>query len=147
MKIFKFKWPYKESVSDISEIKYNGQPVGKILEVEETDEGIIVTGQMFEEFIESPEYKKLFLDTDDMAAYSLGPFPTMEEYAKADIDLTMSLFPVWDKQYDDNHGWIKPGTRMGCATVILASLGLWIVVYFMLHWLITGQAFPIFDWS
>lgn len=146
MGIFKFRWPYKEDPATIENIKYNGQPIGKVIGIENTDEGVIVTGEFSPEFTEGPDYKKLFIEPD-RGFYSLGPIPTdqtMQDYAKADIEMTMALYNV---KYDDGHGWIKPGTKWGCATVILASIGLWFLVYFIIHWLVTGHPFPILNWS
>lgn len=147
MSIFKFLWPYKEDPNKIEDIKYNGQPIGKVVNIETTDEGVIVTGEFTPEFTEGPDYKKLFLEPD-RGFYSLGPIVptdhTLQSYSQADVEMTMALF---NKKYDDDHGWIKPGTRMGCLTVILASLGLWFVVYFIIHWVVTGDAFPILNWG
>lgn len=154
MSIFKFRWPYKDDPRKIKNINYNGQPIGTVTDIENTDDGIIVTGEFSQEFTEGPDYKKLFIEPD-VGFYSLGPIPANPknylEYSAADAELTMSLYQAGREgreqdAYDAAHGWIKPGTRMGCLTVILASLGLWVFIYFVLHWMITGQAFPIFEW-
>lgn len=144
MSIFKFKWPYKGKLSKDSEVKVAGQPIARVIDVEETEEGIYVTAEFYD-----PESKEAKLITGfDPAGLSLGPIPandgTLPGYAKADAEMTMALYGVHPEYTEGS--WIKPGTKWGCLTVILASLGLWVVVYFILHWLITGQAFPIFDW-
>lgn len=58
--IFKFKFPgfTKDEINDLP-IKYKRQPIGKILEVEETDEGLIVTGQFNEDIAAEPASPKI----------------------------------------------------------------------------------------
>lgn len=148
MSIFKFNWPYAGKLSKESEVKVAGQPIARVIDIEETPEGIVVTAEFYD-----PESKeaKLVLGIDPTFGLSLGPNPTMQDYAKADAELTMSMYQSnregrEQDAYDAAHGWIKPGTRMGCLTVILASIGLWILIYFFLHWAITGEAFPLFEW-
>ncbi len=79
MKIFKFKFPgfTKDQIEDLP-IKYRGQPIGKILDVEETEEGLIVIGQFNDDIASEPAFKHMFLDTDDLMALSLGPHPIFD---------------------------------------------------------------------
>lgn len=141
MSIFKFKWPYKGKLTKDSEIKSNGQPIARILNIEETEEGVFVTGEFYD-----PESKEAKLITGfDPAGYSLGPFSTAPEtlpaYSKWDAELTLALYGV-NKEYNME---IKPGTKWGCLIIILASLGFWFVVYVLLHWIITGNG-ALFEW-
>lgn len=151
MKIFKFKFPgfRKDQIEDLP-LKYHGMPIGQIIDVEETPEGLIVTGQLSEEAAQDPLIQGMFFDTQSLHALSVGPgsafgFDKMRDYAKADAEMTMALYGVHPEYTDGS--WIKPGTKWGCLTVILASLGLWFVVYFIIHWLVTGDAFPILNWG
>lgn len=154
MKIFKFKFPgfSKEEVEELP-IKYKGQPIGRILDVEETEDGLIITGQFNEDIAAEPAFKHMFLDTDDLAAFSLGPMipaETLAEYSEADVRMTMELYnqrfnDCMDEQPADHWIW-KPGTKWGCLMVILAALGFWFVMYVLLHWFLTGNG-ALFDWS
>ena len=147
MNIFKFLWPYKEDPTEIRHIKYDGRPIGHVIDVEETEEGLIVTGQFTPEFTEGPDYKKLFIEPD-RGFYSLGPIPAKPDnyvdYCKGDAEMTMALYGVHPEYTDGS--WIKPGTKWGCLTIVLASLGFWFLVYLILHWIITGNG-ALFDWS
>jgi len=99
-------------------IKYHGKEIGQILDVEETGEGLIVTGEIFDL---GPDFEGLFKPPLDV--FSLGPlfslpeptksitealekgvdpFPSdhglMPAYAKADVKATMSLYGIEHKE-------------------------------------------------
>lgn len=144
---FSFKWPYKEDPNDIKNIKLDGKPVGHVTAIADTEDGVIVTGEFTEEFRQSAAYKKLFVDPD-MSYYSLGPIPAnpenyLQDYAKADVEMTMALYGVHPEMEE---AWIHPGNWWKRLILLLAALGLWFVIYVVLHWLITGNG-ALFDWS
>ncbi len=77
MKQIKFRWPYKGKLSRDSHINYNGRPIGQVTNIEETEDGLVVTGEFTKEFTEGPDYERLFI-----------------EYTKADAEMTMALYGV-----------------------------------------------------
>ena len=147
MKQIKFRWPYKGKLSRDSHINYNDRPIGQVTNIEETEDGLVVTGEFTKEFTEGPDYERLFIEPDK-GFYSLGPIPANPdnyiEYSKADAEMTMALYGVHP---DVEGSWIKPGTKWGCLTVILASIGLWVLIYTIIHWIVTGEILPTLDWS
>ena len=97
MKQIKFRWPYKGKLSRDSRINYNGRPIGQVTNIEETEDGLVVTGEFTKEFTEGPDYERLFIEPDK-GFYSLGPIPANPdnyiEYTKADAEMTMALYGV-----------------------------------------------------
>jgi len=146
MSLFKFLWPYKEDPNKIENINYGGRPIGTVVNVETTDEGVIVTGEFTKEFTEGPDYKKLFIEPEK-GFYSLGPIPAdpknYVDYCKADAEMTMALYGVHPEL--EQHWIHKPGTKWGCLMAILAGIGFWFLVYVILHWIITGSG-ALLEW-
>lgn len=82
MKQIKFRWPYKGKLSRDSHINYNGRPIGQVTNIEETEDGLVVTGEFTKEFTEGPDYERLFIEPDK-GFYSLGPIPANPDDVKA----------------------------------------------------------------
>ena len=88
---FTFKWPYQNKLTKGSEVKSGGEPIARVIDIEETEDGIYVTAEFYD-----PESKeaKIITGFDPAAGMSLGPYSMMQDYAKKDAELTASLYGV-----------------------------------------------------
>ncbi len=139
MKIFKFRLPFQGFRKDEVErlpIKYQGRSVGKIIDVQETEDGLYVTGQLDDDLVDDPAFKHTLFGTDGQYFLSIHGTVTesMQDYAKADVKLTNRLYPTMylppDLEPGHSH---KSDTTLGWLMVVLATLIFWFVVYMLIH--------------